>query len=528
MRGWCLAVVLITGACASAPIKKADQQELTRADAAVLEGCYDCLVEARTIYARLAVGRARPLIVVRLFETELLLALRERELAMDADAALTRARALVSDLPPGLDGARVLSMVAAMPADGYGSPRRELAEFRRAQSEFTKELPQHAAWLDTTAAMSAPVRQYLALSLDCAYRTGARTSAGRQGTITASFGAAPQPVPPDAPPLLKYRQAICQTSDLKVLAGVLAAVPRFVEINYPLGRNAVAMVQQRGDTVRTRALVQAAFARFPQSPSVTYLNGAFNQMIGDCKAGLDFYERTLALRSLHEDALLGRTMCLTFLKRTDEAIAAATHMITLKTDNVVEAYYWRSWNHHFRQELTPARRDIESAKALRSNPRIHTLAGVIEHDQDDLDPAELDLRVARGMSGGDRNCTAAWYLGLVLMKREKWLPSAESFEHAMTCYDKNVQESLEGMEKIRSNPDLDEEFRKSQIAGFEAALLEDRRQYHAAAFNAANHFARGGAVDRARPLIEVAARDPALAQRVADLRRAIGGVESRH
>jgi hypothetical protein len=79
------------------------------------------------------------------------------------------------------------------------------------------------------------------------------------------------------------------------------------------------------------------------------------------------------------------------------------------------------------------------------------------------------------------------------------------------------------MEKIRSNPDLDAEFRASQIAGFEAALIEDRRQYHAAAFNAANHYARGGVVDRARPLIEVAAKDPALAQRVADLKRAIGG-----
>ena len=488
----------------------------------MLEGCYDCLIEARAIYARLAVGRARPLIIIRLFETELLMALRERELALGAGESLGRARALVPELPPGVDGARVLAMAGAVPPDAYGTPRRETTQFRRGQNAFVKSMPQEIAWLETTP-LGAPVRQYLGLALECAYRAGSRQAGGRPGPITATFDAPARQIPVGAPPLLQYRQAICAGSDLKTLETVLAAVPRFVEVNYPLGKRAMALVQQRGDTVRTRGLVQSVYSRFPQSPSVTYLNGAFNQMIGDCKAGLDFYDRTIALASLHEDALLGRTMCLTFLKRTDDAIAAATHMITVKTDNVAEAYYWRSWNHHFRQELPPARRDIESAKTLLSNPRIHTLAGVIEHDQDDLDPAEMDLRIARGMSGGDRNCTAAWYLGLVFMKREQWVPSAEAFEHAMTCYDQNVRESLEGLEKIRTNPDIDEEFRASQIAGFEAALIEDRRQYHAAAFNAANHYARGGNVERARPLIDVAARDPALAPRVADLRKAIGG-----
>jgi tetratricopeptide (TPR) repeat protein len=523
MRRWGLAVVVLMGvACASAPIRKADQAELDRADAAVLEGCYDCLIEARTIYARLAVGRARPLLVGRLFETELLIALREKELAMDAGESLARARALVGELAAGADGARVLALADAVPADAYGTPRRALQQFRRTRSAFLKGLPQELAWLETTP-LAVPVRQYLALSLDCAYRAGPRQARVRQAVISATFETPRMQVPADAPPLLNYRNATCVTLDTPALEAILAAVPRFVEANYPLGRNAVALVQQRGDTVKTRAIVQAAYARFPQSPSVTYLNGAFNQMIGDCKVALGFYDETLALQPVHEDGLLGRTMCLTFLTRTDEAIAAATHMVTLGTDNVIEAFYWRSWNHHFRQELPPARRDIDRAKTMGSNPRIHTLAGVIEHDQDDLDISEEDLRIARGMSGGNRNCTAAWYLGLVLMKREQWTPSAVWFEQAMACYDQNVRESLDGLQKMRANPDLDEEFRAAQIAGFEAALVEDRRQYHAAAFNAANHYARGGAPEKAKPLIDIAARDPALAPRVADLRRAIGG-----
>jgi hypothetical protein len=515
MRQLCLALAVVSAsvACASAPIRKVDQLVLDRADASVLDGCYDCLIEARTTYARLAVGRARPLVVTRLFEAEILIALREKELAMDASPSIARARALVPELPPAIEPARLLSMVEAVPLDPYGWPRSEAQQFRRALGAAAARLPDELTWLDS-APLAGHVRLYLALSLDCP----PRTERIRPRTVAPRLT-----IPAEAPPLVKYRNATCVGFDTAALEAVRAAVPRFVEVAYFLGRNAVALVQQRGDTIRTRALVDEAYKRFPQSPSVTYLEGSFNQLIGDCKAALGYYDQTIALRGGHEDALLGRTMCLTFLKRTDEAIAAATHMLDLKTDNVIEAWYWRAWNHHFRQDLGPARRDVNGAKALGSNSRIHTLAGVIEHDQDDLDPAEKDLRVARSMSGGDRNCTAAWYLGLVLMKREQWLPSADQFAHAMTCYELNVKESEDGLRKIQANPDLDPEFRAKQIAGFEAALIEDRRQYHASAFNAANHYARGGSIDKAKVLIEIAAQDPALASRVADLRRAMGG-----
>ncbi len=49
----------------------------------MLQGCYDCLLEARATYARVGVGKARPLVIARLFETDLLITLREKELALD-------------------------------------------------------------------------------------------------------------------------------------------------------------------------------------------------------------------------------------------------------------------------------------------------------------------------------------------------------------------------------------------------------------------------------------------------------------
>jgi hypothetical protein len=510
MRRLWLAAAFVSVACASNPIRKQDAAALAEADARVLEGCYDCLIEARTTYARVAVGKARPLVAPRLFEVELLLALREMELAIDASASFARARALAKELPPALEADRYVSIAEAVPPDTVGTPFAESRVIQQRYREYVPRIDDDLAWLDG-GLLRQPVREYLKLALDCGYP--ARPV--RPGQPPRQFGA--PAVPPGAPPLIAYQVAICRALADQVLQKVRADVPRFTEAAYFLARLEVANAQNTGGA-KARALLDEAYQRFPQSPSVTYLAGNFHQLIGDCRAGLRYYDETLALRAVHEQALLGRTICLSFLKRSDEAIATATLMIDLKTFNTAEAYYWRAWNRHLRTELVPARADIDSAKKMARNLRYSTLAGIIEHDQDDLDPADRDLRDARVGADGRANCTAMWYHGLVFMKRAEWLTSAGHFEAAQACYEIKVAQSEAGLRVMEARTDLEPEFRARQIAGFQAAIKEDRSQYFAAAFNAANHHARGGNVARARELVEVAAGDPALAERVKQLR----------
>jgi len=95
----------------------------------------------------------------------------------------------------------------------------------------------------------------------------------------------------------------------------------------------------------------------------------------------------------------------------------------------------------------------------------------------------------------------------------------------MRCYDTAATLSelaLQSME-ANTNPQIDPDFKARQIEGFRAAIKADRSQYHAAAFNAANNFARSGNVDKARPLLDIAAKDPALDKAVTELRKIIGG-----
>ena len=99
-------VALTSASCASARIRKENALALAAADARVLEGCYDCLRDARGTFERLAAGKqskGSAGVVARLFETDVLIALREKELGLDSRGAMERARAFVPRLPSTSD-----------------------------------------------------------------------------------------------------------------------------------------------------------------------------------------------------------------------------------------------------------------------------------------------------------------------------------------------------------------------------------------------------------------------------------------
>ena len=510
-----LLVALVFSGCAARrpdPALNAARQAAearVTAEARVRAGCYDCLLEARAIYERLAHRPERAEVALRRFEVEILLALREQELALDPSSALSRARALTADLPPGVDAARYLAIVDAIPPDQSGVSS---IVTRRVSSAPSLDVDAHLAQLGADVAVFEPVRQYLALALDCTYLRRRRPP----GSVTVESR-----LPTPADPLLSYRAGTCESVRQARLESAREAVDGFAEAAYFLARLHVSTAQKTGGAA-ARPLLAEAYGRFANSPSVTYLNGHYEQLVGDCKAALRYYEETLALASGHESAMLGRTICLAFLKRFDEGIASATAMIERRTFNMAEAYYWRAWIRHQMRELDVARADITSAKALLSNGDVHRLAGVIEHDQNDLGVAEKDLVAAKTMTGpGD--CISRWYLGLVDMKRDRWLESAAHFEDAMHCYEQAALFAAAEMKKMQDNPDVDPDFKARQIAGFEAAIRQDTSQRFASAYNAANHYARAGDPAKARALLDIAAQDPALQARVSELRKILGG-----
>jgi hypothetical protein len=500
------------------------------AETRVLQGCYDCLLEAKATYEQLATGARRPEFLTRLFEVELLIALREKELSIDATAALARARAIAAELPPAIGAARYLAVADAVPPDETGWPIARSAAFRRSKATYVAGLDNEIAWLMGDASLQLPVRQYLALALDCNFFRRARPpsqvpAAGLAATPQAPRQIVLDQIPKDAPTIVQYRLGFCGNIQRGPLERAHKEEPRYAEAAYFLARLDVSRASETGAS-SARPLLAEALARFPNSPAVTYLAGNYQQLIGDCKAALPYYDQTLAIEPVHDNALLGRTICFASLKRFDDSIAAATHMIGIPSSHLAEAYYWRAWVRHYLKDLPQARADIDRAKQILSSNDIHRLAGVIEYDQDDLPNADKDLNAAKQMYNGQYDCVARWYLGLLEMKRERWVLSAANFEDSMGCYERAAYVARAGLQKMLAAENVDPEFKARQIAGFEAAIKEDTSQQYAAAFNAANHYARGGDPAKARTLLEIAARDPALEARVAELRKILGGGRS--
>jgi tetratricopeptide (TPR) repeat protein len=488
--------------------RRSAAEELAQADRQVLAGCYTCLLEARDTYIRLHAGPLAGQAAARRFEVEILIALRDKELAVDADAAMARASAAAAAVPGTLDTGRILRLAGAVPPAREGISSESWSAFARAHVADMAGADVDLAWL-TDAPIWAPVRDYLTLSVRCSETYRTRVANPGQG-------------PPDDPPLLMYRRATCGgVRDRVVLEGLQQAYPWFPEVDYFLGRAALGRQQSEG-TRKALAFVGEAYAHFPQSPAVTYLTGAVSQASGDCREALRHYDETLVSQPRHENAQLGRTICLTYLNRPDEAIAAATELIGWRSPDQRDAFYWRAFNHHLQHRLDQARADIELAKRLGVSVEIETLAGIIEYEQDDLASAKPDLDRAWDMSGS-HNCVAPWYLGLVHMKREAWVEAGGAFEQAMDCYVGHLADDRSGLAAMQARTDVDPGFRETQIRNFTLAVEDDERQRHAAAMNAATTFANAGDAAHAERLLAVAEQDPALADAVAAVKTFLAG-----
>jgi tetratricopeptide (TPR) repeat protein len=511
-----LASMLLVTACASSRIKRENAMALAAADALVLQGCYECLLGARTTYERLTTSQYanRDTLALRSFETNLLLALRQKELVLDWRPTLERAKTMTPRVPSAVDAQRLVNIVDAVLPDANGRMNDWLAEMRRERAAFVPKIPGEISWL-STAPLRSEVREYISLALDCSYDARVLAPIRQQGTSQR------RPVlAPEAPPIVIYRTGICLTADANMLAAVLAVVPDFHEAAYFAGTAAAFGAEEDGGEGAGKLLGQA-YRHLPNVPGVPFMSGWLAMTLGDCTTAVRYFDETVAIDSAHEVALLQATICLSRLRDDSAAIAHATRLLALRTASAPQAYYWRAVSRLRLKELALARSDIEAAKALDRDANALTMAGIIENEQNDLAIAERDLRDARSRPQGDQNCTAAWTLGLVLGKANRPGVTADTFEAAMDCYDFKVAVIRRRIEKLENRPSPNPVHTLRRIAALAADSVDQRKRYHASAFNAAGYRANAGRRVRAIELLDVAARDTSLTDRVAKLRDAL-------
>jgi tetratricopeptide (TPR) repeat protein len=517
MSGVAFAALSASLGCASARIRKANELALATADTRVLEGCYGCLLEARATYARVAGDKhtkKRPPVVARLFETDVLLALREKELGLDSRASVDRARALAPRAPASLQAKRVLDIVDAVLPDGNANPLKLLDALLRSHKPFTEKMDAELAWVEQ-ASLTPAVRKYIALALDCSYPDRYKDQPDSTNPLAKR-----RELPINAPPLVAYRAANCAKSDTLALKRALNAVPSFDEAAYALGNVVVWSAGETGGDDAQRYFSQA-HARFPNAPGITFMLGWLNLNIGDCAQSIRYYDTTLVMVPAHERALLQKTICQSRSHQDSAAIATATRFIALDTPDIAEGHYWRAVSQLRLRALDSARSDIELAKARSRSGEILTVAGIIEHEQNDLLIAEADLRAARAAWRGSENCAAAFYLGSVMTKRQIWAEAATSYDSAMVCYDDKANLTAATIEQVRRSTKGSAAFRAKRISVLESDLADLRKRYFSSSFNTASMNARLGNFARVAELLVIVDQSPDLVDQAAKLREQV-------
>lgn len=450
------------------------QPDVAPADALVESGCYRCLQEAYGIYERAMSSPVPPPgIREKVFATSVLLAMREKELGLDAARWMERAAGLAT-----ADEMRYLDVVSRLPWTNAGSA----VDFDPPRRLLPSALPE---WLsEPPSATHQLLEQYVLAALRCTFGGG---------TLAADVDARLDL----SRPLIRYRTALCGLAGRQPLQALVATDPRFVEALFFIGRyELAASVRPAGiapdpadhPLVRALPALLSAHEGLPEAPIVTIVLANLMRSRTELPRALALYDEALALRPTQRDALLGRVITLTYLERAEEAIAAAGRLIELGSPHVGSGFYWRAWNQYQQGRLEAAAADIARAKGLLINDDVMTLSGMVAYDQKRAADARADFDDAVRMN--PEKCIARWYLGLLNLDEEAWLPAVSSFGSAGGCYQR-AADTLRS-EIARLPADLPADVRAQQLTTFDRNISASLRQAGRSFFNAAQASLRVG------------------------------------
>jgi tetratricopeptide (TPR) repeat protein len=400
------------------------------ADELIRHGCYRCLEQA---YEQAQRRDAR----MQAFEAAALLTLRSKELGLPAEEWLDRARALAAaDASLSL----YVDMVDVIPPDRLSENRDALFDIGR-RNRARSSLEMWRARLRDGAGSDA-FRTYLDISLICAF--------GALKETPDSFSAEADPVA--RTPLFQYGVGACDATHRSRLSRLRASDPDFVDADYLLGRYALED-PVNPDAEESLVRFESAARAFPRSPAIATRIGNLYRLWEDWVPALAAYDAALDVAPNHPEATIGRTISLSHLERSDEAIAAATRLIEEGQWLLGEAFYWRAWNHLRMKDFQPARADADRARTLMSNAAVLVLSGVIEWRLGRLESAEKDFESALAIDLGE--CEAAFDLGVVRDQLGRLAGALAAFKQAGQCYDLSIALRRDAIEKIRSGSGSD-------------------------------------------------------------------------
>jgi len=484
------------------------QARMAAAAQLVRAGCLDCLIEAYHAYEAMVndpgiapgIGDAATAAAAR---AAALVAVRERELGIADSGALVEARALAASLPalttsltPLFDiietlGARGAAGNSPVASDGQ---IKAIATANRNRAAWTELLRAQADDNELTA--------YLSLAFNCTYNTPP-TSDAADRLLDAL------PNWKDTP-LVRFRLATCVGFRMPALEALLQENPRFVEVSYYSGLQAVI----EGDLDEADAQLERAYTWRPRWASVANSRGNVLMTAEDFERAADLYDRAVALVPDYPEALLGKIRALTFAGRYQDAMAAIDALLALERWYVGDARYWRAVNEVQLERHDEAWDDIERAARLITNADVPKLAGVIAVRRQQLPVARAKFEEAHQRNGAD--CETSFYLATVLAEQRQWPASVDGFVRTADCLNREQEDLQAEIARLRA-PGVAPERQARQIARRERQLAANIRMRATSWFNTAAGCFNLSRHDEARQYAERLKDDPQFGDRAREL-----------
>jgi tetratricopeptide (TPR) repeat protein len=498
------------GSVATAPDESIVQARLAEAESLYRKGCYVPLKKAFEIYKELyAKPSLRERTALPFLRTCLLLATRERDVSIISrgTALMDTAEAIIR-ASRGLGRYRRWMEMASFIAPPVRGVQQDV-EFR---FDWVKTMEKLVAGREALKA-EASTDEFLAFLY-----TGWNCS-------SAMFQKQPEDASVLAPKFpesifLKYQIAICgQVPDRRALEELAVAEPEFYEARFHLGELNI----RDGVVLSAEKDLLAAYEGIPESPQILILLASVYFATEEYEKGVEFYDKTLAVSPEYRDALLGKAVCLAYLKRYDESIAVLDRMVTLGYWLLGESHYWLAWNKHELGRNPEALADIDQAKGrLPTNSEVFGLSGTLAFELGDTERAEKDFLESLQYNGS--NTESLFGLGTLKAKAGRWTESAGYYEKAAQIWDGSIAEvraKLKKLTEIRAS-DLPVE-RKSRLIQRNELKLQSLLYTRATGYfqAAAGRFNAGDAPGAAR-LATMAAEHPAFKTKAEELLKKTG------
>lgn len=508
------ALLALAWSCSTAPPPvlpdplDAVREQLARADALTLRGCYRCLLEARDLYEDVAGRGVDPdLAAAGLFRTTLLIGMREREMGLMEGGTFEQSAVTTGGTAPGPARETFLQIAATTPWLDVGTPKELVEEnvYARAMADRDRD-----AWNAVLQPLvpTDPLAAYLWLGLNCTADWLAEQPPELDDVLAAHDDAV----------FVRYRRARCADAQVG-LAAVRTIEPRFSEMEFFLGQHALA----QEDAALAEFHYRRARDDWPEWPAPVLALGEVARIVEDYEASLPFYDAALALVPDQRVALLGKARSLSYLDRSPEALPLLDRLIEMGRWYLADAHFWRAWNRFNLGETEAARADAARAIDQRPDAESYALSGQIAIEQRRLDDARRDLETALEIR--ELFCDAAFHLGRVHIEEARWFDTGSAFARAAGCYVETLDRLVHALSRLREDPALAEDRRARLVQRRTAELAVARRQAAQSAYNAALGYYNNGTPRPARRFAEQAQQHDLFAERATRLIGLIADLE---